>query len=221
MNTNLRLAATLSAVAGTESISGTANVTLAVGEARVNVDFGFAGDLTIGDRIWYDANGDSVQAATNEQGLFGIDVTLVYAGQDETFGTADDITKNTTTGANGAYSFSNLSDGDYRIVADTDDLPIGATQSHDEDDAPFTPALDDTARITLAGSDRTDMDFGYIGNRLLGDNFYHDMDADGSQDLSDPGIADVDITATFAGADGTFGTADDLTLTTTTNSTGD
>lgn len=211
----------LIAVAGTESINGTANVTLSVGGARSDVDFGFTGSLNIGDRIWYDADGDSVQDATNEPGLAGVDITLIYAGQDGTYGTADDITKNTTTGANGAYSFGKLSDGDYQIIVDTTDLPTGAVQTFDVDQTPFSVALDNTARIMLQGVDRDDVDFGYLGGLSLGDTLFHDMNADGSQAVDEPGIAGIDVIATFAGADNTFGTADDFAVTTTTSSTGD
>lgn len=211
----------LVAVSGTDSISGTANVSLATGQTKEDIDFGFAGTLLIGDRVWFDANGDSIQDAVNEPGLVGVTVDLLYAGQDRVFGTSDDISKTTTTGTNGVYGFRNLSDGDYRISVMSSTLPTGAVQTFDVDQSPFMTTLDHTARITLDEANRTEIDFGYRGSLSLGDTFFHDVNADGLQTSVEPGVAGIDVTATFAGADGAFGTLDDFELTTTTNSTGD
>jgi len=54
----------------------------------------------------------------------------------------------------------------------------------------------------------------------LGDRVWYDKDADGIQDSGEAGIAGVKVTLKGAGADGSFGTADDITASTTTSATG-
>ncbi len=51
-------------------------------------------------------------------GAGGVTVTLIGAGPDGLFGTADDTTATTTTGPDGSYSFVGLAAGSYRVTAD-------------------------------------------------------------------------------------------------------
>ena len=67
-----------------------------------DVDFGYTGIGSIGDRIWYDLDADGVQDA-GEPGLANVTVNLLGAGQDGAFGTADDFALTQVTGANGLY----------------------------------------------------------------------------------------------------------------------
>ena len=69
----------------------------------------------LGDRLWYDTDRDGVQD-TGETGVAGVTVTLAGAGADGVFGTADDISRTTTTNSTGNYLFSNLSAGQYRVT---------------------------------------------------------------------------------------------------------
>src|SRR5204863_459665 len=59
---------------------------LAAGESATDVDFGYRGDATIGDRVWYDVDGDGVQDASAadgfEPGIAGATVTLTFGGAD-------------------------------------------------------------------------------------------------------------------------------------------
>ena len=72
----------------------TAATTLTSGQARTDVDFGYRGNGTIGDRIWYDVDGDGVQDA-GEPGLAGVSVTLTFGGDDGNLATtADNLTYN-------------------------------------------------------------------------------------------------------------------------------
>ncbi|MCV5597935.1 carboxypeptidase regulatory-like domain-containing protein, partial [Escherichia coli] len=69
----------------------------------------------LGDRLWYDTNRNGVQD-TGETGVAGATVTLAGAGADGVFGTADDISRTTTTNSAGNYLFSNLAAGQYRVT---------------------------------------------------------------------------------------------------------
>src|SRR5262249_15074913 len=48
---------------------GSALRALAAGETATDVDFGYRGDATIGDRVWYDVDGDGVLDASAADGF--------------------------------------------------------------------------------------------------------------------------------------------------------
>ncbi|SBT04806.1 hypothetical protein ACCAA_180070 [Candidatus Accumulibacter aalborgensis] len=72
---------------------------------------------SVGDKVWDDMNHNNIQDAS-EPGIESIRVKLIGAGADNIFGTADDITFNTTTDVNGNYLFSNLDPGTYKLQFD-------------------------------------------------------------------------------------------------------
>jgi hypothetical protein len=158
-----------------------ATVTLAAGAVRTDVDFGYRGSSSLGDRVWYDVDGDGVQDA-GETGLNGVTVELLNGG-----GT---VIATTTAVGNGNYSFINLSAGTYtvRVVAAT--LPGGAVQTYDLDGTGTANA----ATVTLAtGASRVDVDFGYKGTGSIGDRLWYDTDGDGVQDSGEPGLAGTTV----------------------------
>ena len=55
--------------------------TLGIGEAATDVDFGYEGAASIGDTVWYDADGDSTQN-NDEPGIAGAAVTLYDLARD-------------------------------------------------------------------------------------------------------------------------------------------
>ena len=208
------LPTSLTAVSGTQSIAGTANVTLGVAGTNNDIDFGFTGTLTVGDRLWLDSDGDGVQDAS-ESGLPEVDVTIVWLGQDGVLGTADDFSVSTTTDSSGNYQFDRLPDGDFRVTYEAADLPAGVTPTFEVD-----TTTNNQVDFTLAGTGRDDVDFGFRGVGSIGDFVFLDADADGQQDSGEPGLAGITVNLTFAGADGIFGNADDVTLSTETDTSG-
>src|SRR5205823_2310309 len=59
----------------------TANIatfTLNAGASRTDVDFGYVGTASVGDRVWLDSNGDGVQDV-GEAGINGVTVQLLDA----------------------------------------------------------------------------------------------------------------------------------------------
>lgn len=199
------------------AIGASEQITLAAGAANNSLDFAFAGTRAIGDRVWFDRNDNSVDDL-GEPGLVGVDLTLTFAGQDGTFGTADDVTFTTTTGAAGAYSFSNAAAGEYRLAVDTASLPDAMRSTFEVNDV--VNAIADTAEFSIAGANRNDIDFGYTGDGVISDRVWLDVDNDGIQDAGEPGLAGVTLTLEFAGDDGVFGNADDLAFTTDTDASG-
>jgi protocatechuate 3,4-dioxygenase beta subunit len=159
----------------------TATVPLAGGVNRTDVDFGYRGTAALGDRVWYDIDGDGTQDAV-ENGLTGVTVELVDGG--------GNVIASTVTGADGLYSFSNLAAGTYTVRVDASTLPGEGAPTFDLDDI----ATPDTAAVTLtAGQTRDDVDFGYRGTAALGDRVWYDINGNGSQDAGEVGLNGVTV----------------------------
>src|SRR6185312_7035096 len=153
------------------------------GDHLTNVDFGYRSTATasVGDRVWLDSNGNTLQDA-RETGLNGVTVQLLDGG--------GNVVRTTTTAGDGNYQFDHLVAGTYsvRIVPMT--LPAGVTPTYDLDGT-ATPNI---ATFTLAaGAARTDVDFGYRGTASVGDRVWLDSNANGVQDVGEPGINGVTV----------------------------
>ncbi len=167
---------------------------------------------TLGDRVWVDSNGNGIQDA-GENGLANVTVTL-YA--------ADGTQVATTTDANGQYTFTNITPGDYylRVI-----LPAGYafTPAHqgtdDTVDSDVDPTTGQTPTITLvSGQTDTTWDVGLIPTVRLGGTVWLDPNANGYQDPNEttpvPGVPvhifGVDITGAsvdvvvVSGSDGRY-----------------
>jgi uncharacterized repeat protein (TIGR01451 family) len=90
-------------------------VPLDAGERVDDRDFVYEGTGVIGDTVWVDEDGDGVPDDA-EPRIPGAEVTLVWAGLDGVFGTADDyLFPVAVTGGDGQYRFSGLPPGAYRV----------------------------------------------------------------------------------------------------------
>jgi hypothetical protein len=157
--------------------SHSAVLTLAPAEKRVDADFGYRVGASVGDLVWMDLDGDRTQSV-GEPGVGGVRVYVDLNGN----GSYDVGDPNTITSIDGTYYIGNLDPGTYTVRVDVSTLPAGAIQTHD-----LNAALDHAASVTLiAAEHRPDLDFGYRGNRSLGDLVWDDADDDG-------GIAVFDI----------------------------
>jgi hypothetical protein len=129
--------------------ANTAVVTLVTGQNRTDVDFGYRGTASLGDRVWLDYDADGVQDA-GEAGLNGVTVQLLD--------TNNNVIASATTAGDGNYSFPNLLAGTYKVRVVTSTLPSGAIQTHDLDG---TGTAHLATATVAAGQARTDADFGY------------------------------------------------------------
>jgi hypothetical protein len=167
--------------------TGTPDTTAAVltaGEDKDDVDFSYTGTGSIGDFVWFDANGDGAQDP-GEPGLQGVTMTLEL---DLDGDGNPDYTTTTTTDASGLYRFNNLLAHTYTISVDPTSLPAGMFPTYDLDGI----ATPHTATMALgSGQNRDDVDFGYDGldRGEIGDYVWFDANRHGVQDTNEIGIA--------------------------------
>jgi protocatechuate 3,4-dioxygenase beta subunit len=196
------------------TLSGNTNVTdvdagLVQGNTRI-------GTATLGDRVWYDLDGDGIQDA-GESGVAGVTVTL-YAADGTT------VLATTTTDALGNYIFTGLDAGSY--IVGFSNLPAGFTVSPENADAQGINGEDNsdvnagtlrTPTIVLTtGEDKMSVDMGIVppvGTASLGNFVWYDLDGDGIQDANEPGMQGITVTL--------YDGAGNIVATTTTDANGE
>ena len=130
------------------------------------------------------ANDDDGSVTYNpEPGIAGVRVFIDIDGD----GVFDANEPSAVTDSSGRYSIGNLFNGEYTVRVDTTTLPPSYIQTYDL----TAPSDDDAAAVTLSGSSRTDVDFGYRNDATIGDFVWNDRDADGVRDAGEPGIEGV------------------------------
>jgi len=177
---------------------------LAENADKDDVDFGYTGNGTIGDTIWFDIDRDGTIDG-DEHGLEGVDVDVTWYGFDGVAGGSDDVVYRATTDANGNYSVDDLPAGNYVVVVDTVTLPAGMTPSFDADGG-----FDGSSALTLGASEVNNLqDFGYAGTGTIGDYVWLDINGDALQAPAEPALVGIPIRLTWPGEDGVLGGGDD------------
>jgi protocatechuate 3,4-dioxygenase beta subunit len=141
---------------------------------------------TIGDYVWFDANGDNVQDGT-EPGLAGVVVELYLTGNTTIFYNGQyysqgDLVATITTDANGRYLFEgvpgSLSTHDYQVRINEASSPILTNLA-------LSVGSSDPYGIANLSGDIATADFGYTSaNSIVYGFVWHDKDAD----ADDPAI---------------------------------
>jgi fimbrial isopeptide formation D2 family protein len=207
---------------GAASAINPVTVSTTSGVNRTDIDFGFRGTASLGDRVYLDQDGDGVQDA-GEQGLPGVTVTLRYdANNDGDYNDADNGLFTTVTNASGTYGFANLPAGNYQVsvpTPGTGGVPDNTTLTDSIDNGTLNANASPIVTLTT-GQNRTDADFSFRGTASIGDRIWYDADGNGTQGAGEPGIPGVTVTLLWSGPDGVFGGGDDVTFTTTTDASG-
>lgn len=154
------------------------DVTATSGDNIVTADFGYVTLTSIGDYVWEDADGDTVQDV-GENGLSGLTVTLTGGAL------ANPLTE--ITGTNGDYTFASLAPGTYTV-----------TVTPPANVAPTTTGASSQMITVLSGSPVDTVDFGYAFGATIGDRIWNDLDADGIDD-AEPGLGSVEVLLTGNG----------------------
>jgi hypothetical protein len=209
------------------------SIDLSAGENNPNIDAGLIFNTptatnSIGDKVWYDANGDGVNAnSATEPGVAGVTVTLYDAA-------TGNVVAITTTDANGNYIFSNLpANTNYQVgfsapggtVLTTGGVLDLNNASTNSDPSPTT-GLTSTINTSSAGTQITGVDAGLKNDvkGALGDFVWNDINNNGIQDAGEPGIPGVTMQLYSTGADnvpgGVGANADLLIGTVTTDANG-
>ncbi|PQJ96486.1 hypothetical protein CXB77_06450 [Chromatium okenii] len=183
-------------------------------------------NASLGDYVWLDKDGDGVQD-TGEVGIAKVKVTLTGGGADGVLDTTgDNITKTTTTDANGKYSFSDLAAGEYQVTFDASTAGSGyvlTAQNAGSDDAKDSDANTSTGKseiVTLdAGEADTTIDAGVYQKAKVGDKVWDDQNHNYIQDSGELGVGGVTVKLYGVGADGVINTTDDTLVATTTTGT--
>lgn len=172
----------------------TAQLSVSLGQARLDQDFGYRGTASVGDTVWLDLSADGV-GQTGAPGLPGIPVSVRSAGADGILGTADDIVTTATTDADGHYLAEGLPASQTRVSYPASSLPSGISPSRDLDGG--DPA---STQLGLAsGESRRDVDFVAVGRSTLHGVVWNDVDANAHRGGGEPGIAGVTVTAVWHG----------------------
>ena len=182
-------------------------IALSAGENERNIDAGLifnspAAVSSIGDKIWYDTNGNGSLDA-GEPGVSNVTVTL-YKETAPASGVYV-VYATTVTDVNGLYLFNNLPNNtNYKVgitppagtslTTSTGTTPGNATTNSDLD--PLT-RLSAAVNIPPVGAQITGIDAGLIlqltTRASLGDRVWYDNNRDGDQDAGEPGIAGVTV----------------------------
>ncbi|HNL97926.1 MAG TPA: SdrD B-like domain-containing protein, partial [Accumulibacter sp.] len=166
--------------------------TLVSGEVNNTVDGGLYRLATIGDRVWYDNNGNGVQDA-GEGGVAGVNVHLRLAG-------STTLVSQTTTDANGNYLFTNVTPGDYFVDINEATLPAGYvfTTANATSDAADSDVINgggwmENTTLTSGEDDRT-WDAGIMQPRAsIGNYVWEDSNFNGVQDAGESGLGGVTV----------------------------
>ncbi len=148
-------------------------------DAAVTVDCELKAGL--GDLVWLDTNLNGQQDA-GEPGVPGVTVELLQGGS---------VIDTTTTDANGNYSFTGLEPGTYTVRFSTTGL-TSTDNGPDVTDSDADPVLGETTTTLDAGEYDPTLDAGYIP-AALGDFVWEDTNANGAQDESGTGVANVTV----------------------------
>ena len=183
--------------------SNLSQATVAISPAQwddITIDFGFYPTGAIGNFVWQDLNVNGIQDP-GEPGIDGVTVLLTDAAD------PGNVLLTAVTADNGAYLFTGLAAGTYKVIVDTSSpalagfLPTlvkaSGTPENDSDASPLTVVL------PTDSSEDLNADFGYYRLSSLSGFVYVDADNDGAIDATELAIPGVTVTLTgldFTGA---------------------
>ncbi|TDH64275.1 isopeptide-forming domain-containing fimbrial protein [Dankookia rubra] len=169
--------------------ASTGKITLTSGQNDRTIDIGAWRTVTIGDRVWLDANGNGRQDA-GEPGIADVAVRLLHAD-----GTPTGL--QTTTLADGSYDFTGLVPGDYRVAftapAGLSFTRPGQAAAALDSDADQGTGISGIHTLASGGFD-DGVDAGLYRRVTIGSRVWEDVDGDGLQGSDEPSLDGVRVT---------------------------
>ena len=150
---------------------------------------------SIGDRVWYDEDGDGIQDPEETNGVSNVTVYLKDA--------SGAIIATTQTDSVGIYLFDRLYPGDYAIQFDLGTLPAGYQVSPQNNPADPTDAADSDGDPVMGMTESTTLDpdeddrswdLGINPIEVsIGDYVWKDLNRDGQQTAGEPGVSNITV----------------------------
>ncbi|HWQ19359.1 MAG TPA: SdrD B-like domain-containing protein [Methanotrichaceae archaeon] len=170
-----------------ESLGRTAEIQLRSGQADDTVDAGMHKPASIGDLLWKDVNANGIQDS-GEPGMPGVLVKLFKSGAS---------VGATATDYHCSYSFAGLAPGVYRLKFSLPEgyafsIPGQGADTAKDSDVDMSTGMTASVVLTSGQSDMT-RDAGIYQNASLGDFVWEDINGNGIQDESEPGIGQAEV----------------------------
>jgi protocatechuate 3,4-dioxygenase beta subunit len=182
-----------------DGFDGVLDIQIGSGTKISDIDFGMYRLSSIGDFVWEDMNGNGIQD-TDEAGIANVNMILEGIAGD-----GSSIILNTTSDQTGFYLFDNIPPGNFTLTIDVPDtylLTAGLQGSDRSLDSDFDG--DNKISVNLqSGQNIQSYDAGLVRNISIGDFVWHDKNANGLQDIGEPGISNVSITLSGQSGTGT------------------
>jgi hypothetical protein len=163
-------------------------IELAKYEKDSTIDAGFYRQVSIGDTVWVDKNGNGLQEP-GEPGLPDFSVQLLDCN--------DNLVATTITNEFGKYEFNGLNPGNYRIKFLLNGSYKFITKnvgndSNKDSDAGTSDGKTQCEQLT-SGEKNPTYDAGVYIPAQIGDFVWEDLNANGLQDTGEPGLANVPV----------------------------
>ena len=186
---------TVSDAAGNDQIDSdgltTATVTVGSGESNLTLDLGIFAPVAVGDFVWRDSNGNG-QQDLGESGIAGVICSIATGAGAAVTDAFGNMVGSVTTDDLGAYLFTNLMPGQYRVTCATPAglAPTAADAVADEVDSDGLVAVSQTLR---GGQTDLTLDFGFVPPSSVGDLVWFDENLNGLQDASERVLVGVPV----------------------------
>lgn len=164
-------------------------ITVANGETNNTIDAGLYKTASVGDRVWFDKNGNGLQDS-GEAGICNVKVTLLDANGKQ-------VGAAVWTDANGNYQFTNLKPGTYSVQFDKSTLPEGMSfttahaGSNDKVDSDASASGLTHSFTLVSGEVNNSVDAGVVAAATIGDRVWLDKNGNGIQDSGESGKSGV------------------------------
>ncbi|MEL4896726.1 SdrD B-like domain-containing protein [Crocosphaera sp. Alani8] len=166
----------------------------------------------LGDVVFYDTDQDGIQDS-GEEGIAGVTVNLLADVNGDGVIEESEVIHSTTTDDNGKYHFEVIA-GDYRVQFEQPEgFEVSPANQGNDDSVDSDGLISDVVTLDIGEFDPTiDQGFYAIPMGSIGDTIFRDDNANGVQEVEEAGISGVEVRLTDKGADGIFGTADDVVI---------